>query len=71
MVGQQLHGEARHGDIARIFDRMFAVDGDVEIALGHAEQVLMEVPEAKTRAIDKAGGHVGGKLGRARIRAYC
>ncbi len=67
VVGEQLHREACHGDVARALDRVLAVDGDVEVALGHAELVLVQVPEPKAGPIDEAGGHVGGKLGRAHV----
>ncbi len=67
VVGEQLHREACHGDVARALDRMLAVDGDVEVALGHAELMLVQVPEPKTGPINQAGGHVGGELGRAHV----
>ena len=67
VVGEQLHCQAGHGNVARALDRVLAVDGDVEVALGHAELMLVQVPEPKAGPIDQAGGHVCGELGRAHI----
>ena len=48
---------------------MFAVDGDIEAALGHPKQVLVQVPEAEPWPVDEAGWHVGGQCRQAGVEA--
>ena len=69
VIREQFHGQTRHGDVTRALDRMFAVDGDIKAALGHAELMLMQVPEPETGPVDEAGRHVGGQRRQTGVEA--